>query len=316
QDLARIDSAFDESVGEIRSAQIVVSELAKFLQHYNAGIEFNPERLEFIRERLGALEMLKRKYGGSLESVLAYRAEIGEAYALAADFAGAIARVSKAIDEAERELSKAAIELSDRRRTTAEGIESAVVAELSRLGISHARFDVRFEREEAADGHIRIVDDSGVERRYRAREAGVDLVSFFLSTNVGEEPKPLVRVASGGEVSRIMLALKSVLARSERLPILVFDEIDTGVSGVIARKVGECMRDLAAFHQIIAITHLPQIAAMGQRHFLVEKSVADGRTRTSIRALDEDERTAQVAALMSGDEITEAALESARQLIR
>ena len=314
-DLTRIDRAFEASAGEVRSAQIVISELASFLQDYNANIEYNPERLGFLRDRLGALDLLKRKYGGSLDAVLAYRKEIGEAYALAADFAGAIARASQAVDEAERALSDVALSLSDRRKEIATKIENAIVEELSRLGITHARFEVRFERLEADEGHIRVPQPGGGERRYRAHARGADEVAFFLSTNVGEEPRPLVRVASGGEVSRVMLALKSVLARSERLPILVFDEIDTGVSGQIARKVGESMRDLAAFHQIIAITHLPQIAAMGQRHFLVEKSVVDGRTRTSMRTLDDEERTAQVAALMSGARITEASLESARQLI-
>ncbi len=314
-DLARIDDAFDASANEVRSAQIVISELASFLQDYNARIEFNPERLEFIRERLGDLEMLKRKYGGSVEQVLAYRKEIGDAYDLAADFAGAIERSTMAIDEAERELSTIALELTDRRKETAARVETAVVDELGRLGIGHARFEVRFEREETDDGHIRIAGEKGRERRYRAQPQGVDAVSFYLSTNVGETPRPLARVASGGEVSRVMLALKSVLARSERLPILVFDEIDTGVSGQVARKVGESMRDLGRVHQIIAITHLPQIASLGEHHFLVEKTVSSGRTKTAIRALDEEERTAQVASLLSGEKVTEASLESARQLM-
>lgn len=315
RDLARIDGAFDASTGEVESAQIVISELASFLQAYNSGIEFNPERLAFIRDRLGALELLKRKYGGTLESVRVYRDEIGEAHALAADFAGAIARITASIDEAEQALSAVAVELSDRRREVASSIEAAIVSELSRLGIGHARFEVHFEREEVVDGAVRTQDASGRERRYRARANGMDAIAFYLSTNVGESPRPLARVASGGEVSRVMLALKSVLARNERLPILIFDEIDTGVSGQVARKVGECMRDLARFHQIVAITHLPQIAAMGDNHFLVEKTVTEGRTSTSIRALDSDERTSQVAALLSGKEVTEAALESARQLI-
>ena len=147
----------------------------------------------------------------------------------------------------------------------------------------------------------------------RVREG--DLVEFHLSANLGEDPKPLAKVASGGEVSRIMLALKAILAKSERLPILVFDEIDTGISGPIARRAGESMHRLAQFHQIIAITHLPQIASLGDVHFLVEKTTEDGRTRTRIRRLDEAERAEAVAELLAGDQISEAALQSAREMI-
>ena len=314
-DLSRIDGKFTDSTSEIRSAQIAVSELATFLQDYNAGIEFNPERLEFIRDRLGAFELLKRKYGGSIEGVLAHRQKIGEEYALAADFAGAIARVEASIVEAEGGLSAIAGQLLERRQATAADIEDAIVAELSRLGITHARFHVQFDRDEDARGPIRLQDASGVERRYRAHARGAEQVVFHLSTNLGEAPRPLARVASGGEVSRVMLALKSVLARNARLPILVFDEIDTGVSGPIARKVGESMHDLARSHQIIAITHLPQIASMGDAHYVVEKQVDGARTRTTIRPLTGDERTAAVATLISGSEVSEAAMESARQLI-
>jgi DNA repair protein RecN (Recombination protein N) len=143
----------------------------------------------------------------------------------------------------------------------------------------------------------------------------MDLVEFYISTNPGEDLKPLARVASGGEISRIMLALKTILAKSERLPILVFDEIDAGISGPIARKVGESMRDLAQYHQIIAITHLPQIAALGDVHYRVTKHVQDGRTHSRIERLSEEDRMAQVATLISGAEVTDAALESARELM-
>ena len=145
--------------------------------------------------------------------------------------------------------------------------------------------------------------------------AGVDLIEFLLSANLGEEPRPLTKVASGGEVSRIMLALKTILAKSERLPILVFDEIDTGVSGAIARRAGESMHRLAQYHQIIAITHLPQIASLGDTHFVVEKAVEGGRTKTHIRRLDEAERAEQIALLLSGDAVSEATPQSARELI-
>ncbi len=313
QDLARIDSAFDDTLSEIRSAEIALKEATQFLQGYNAEIEFNPERLDEIRERMGEIDYLERKYGGTSEAVLAYREDIGKTYDLAKDFEGAIARLDTRIEAAQETLSQAAYRLSQKRHEVAERIEAAVMVELATLGMPHARFVVQFNYQDDPAGWVTLGDAIG--RRVTAFPAGADLVEFHLSANLGEDPKPLVKVASGGEVSRIMLALKAILAKSERLPILVFDEIDTGISGPIARRAGESMHRLAQFHQIIAITHLPQIASLGDVHFEVEKIVEDGRTRTRIRRLDETERAAAVASLLSGDAVSEAALQSARELI-
>jgi DNA repair protein RecN (Recombination protein N) len=311
QDLARVDPGLEESAREAESAQIVVSELAHFLQDYNARIEFNPERLATIRSRLGDLLTLKRRYGGTIEAVLALRNEIGEKYALASNFEAAIADLGRRIAEQQSQLSDTARRLSKKRREGADRVEKAIVDELGRLGMAQSRFEVRFSHTPAADGWIS--DESG--RRLQAFPSGMDAVEFYISTNPGEAVKPLARVASGGEVSRIMLALKTILAKSERLPILVFDEIDAGISGTIASKVGESLRGLAQYHQIIAITHLAQIAAMGDVHFCVAKLVEDGRTRTTIARLPDDERPRQVASLISGAEITEATLASARELM-
>lgn len=314
QDLARIDATFDDTLSEIRTAEIVLKEATQFLQDYNARIEFNPERLDEIRERLSDLHDLERRYGGSIEAVLAYREDIGRTYDLARNFEGAIARVDGRISDAQETLSAAAYRLSQKRHEVAERIEEMIGVELATLGMPHARFVVRFARHDDPAGWITFPDGPR-GRRLRAYPSGADLVEFHISANVGEDPKPLARVASGGEVSRIMLALKAILAKSERLPILVFDEIDTGISGPIARRAGESMHRLAQYHQIIAITHLPQIASLGDVHFSVEKEVEDGRTKTRIRRLDEDERAEAVALLLAGDDPTEAALQSARELI-
>ncbi|MGB3544835.1 DNA repair protein RecN, partial [Rubrivirga sp.] len=313
QDLARIDSAFDETLSDVRSAEIALKEATQFLQGYNAEIEFNPERLDEIRERMGEIDYLERKYGGTSEAVLEYRADIGKTYDLAKDFEGAISKLDAQIEDAQETLSQAAYRLSQKRHEVAERIEAAVAVELATLGMPHARFVVQFDYQDDDAGWITLGDAKG--RRVTAFPVGADLVEFHLSANLGEDPKPLVKVASGGEVSRIMLALKAILAKSERLPILVFDEIDTGISGPIARRAGESMHRLAQFHQIIAITHLPQIASLGDVHFEVEKLVEDGRTRTRIRRLDETERAEVVASLLSGDAVSEAALQSARELI-
>ena len=312
QDLSRIDEAFEEHVDEIETAQIIVSELANFLQDYNAHIEFDPERLEEIRQRITELEKLKRKYGGTLEAVLDHRREIGEQYALAEDFEGNLERLDAEIEEAQHELTDAALRLSSKRKEVAERIEDAILDELATLGMPDSKFDVRFSRQTDDEGWIRPPND---DARFRAFEAGVDRVEFFISTNVGVPPMPLAEVASGGEISRIMLALKTILAKSERLPILVFDEIDVGISGDMARRVGDSMHDLARYHQIITITHLPQIAALGDRHFQVEKIVEDGTTKTMIHRLDEEEQATEVASLISGEEVTDAALKNARELM-
>ena len=314
-DLFRIDKVFESVLEEIKSAQIVVAEVAAFLQDYNARIEFNPERLEAIRERLGELDRLKRKYGGTLEAVLDHRREIGEQYDLAADFEGAIERLDGEIGAAQEALSGAALRLSAKRHEVAERIEQAIVAELAKLGMPNSQFEVRFARREDADGWIHLPVAGRAAERYAAFVTGMDQVEFFITTNVGEVVKPLARVVSGGEISRIMLALKTILAKTDRLPILVFDEIDIGISGPVAHKVGESMRDLAQYHQIISITHLPQIAALGDVHFAVEKIVEAGRTKTRIRHLEDAERAEQVATLLSGTEVTEATLESARELM-
>ncbi|MFP4228473.1 MAG: DNA repair protein RecN [Salinivenus sp.] len=312
QDLARIDDAFEEQVDEIETAQIIVSELANFLQDYNAHIEFDPERLEAIRQRTTELEKLKRKYGGTLEAVLEHRREIGEQYELAQDFEGNLERLDQEIREAQADLTDVALRLSDKRREVAARIEDAILDELATLGMAKSQFEVRFTRQEDPDGWIRPENE---DARYRAFQKGVDQVEFFISTNVGVPPMPLAEVASGGEISRIMLALKTILAKSERLPILVFDEIDVGISGNMARRVGESMHELARYHQIITITHLPQIAALGDRHFRVEKIVEDETTKTTIQQLDEDEQATQVASLISGEDVTDAALENARELM-
>ena len=314
QDLARIDPAFDETLADVRSAEIALKEAVQFLQNYNARIEFNPERLDEIRERLSELSYLERKYGGSIEAVLAHRAEIGGAFALAADFDGALAGLDERVAEAQAGLSRAAYRLSQKRHEVAERIEEVIAVELATLGMPHARFQVQFALQDDTTGWIAFPSGAR-ERRVAAFPLGADIVEFQLSANLGEEPKPLVRVASGGEVSRIMLALKTILAKAERLPILVFDEIDTGISGPIARRAGEAMHRLAQYHQIIAITHLPQIASLADVHFSVEKQVEDGRTVTHIRRLRDDERAEAVATLLGGTDVSEAALESARELI-
>lgn len=317
EDLASIDRNFEELRNECASAAAMINEVTKFLQQYNARIEFNPERLEQIRERLGHLSLLKKKYGGTIESILEQRERLAREFSLAENFEAELGRLDRAIDEERARCSAAAQRLSAKRRDLAPRVCKLVTAELAKLGIAKADFDIRIENRplgrdegERSRSFVRL----GKEHM-EAGPDGIDHVEFYLSTNVGEEPRPLVRVASGGEVSRVMLALKTILAKSERLPLLIFDEIDVGVSGRIAQAVGRSMKNLSQFHQVIAITHLPQIAGLADVHFIVEKTEDGKRASTRLRKLDLEERVEEVARLMSGAQVTEAGLAGARELM-
>lgn len=315
RDLARIDQTLEAACEEINQASISVSEIAAMLQDYSESIESNPDRLAEVRERLGALDTLKRKYGGTIQAVLAYREQIADEYATVVDYDAAREKIEELLAEAQHALSDTALLLSTRRQEVAEQIGRSITSELTSLGMASGRFNVRIDRHEESTGWITLKTASQQQVRYKAYRHGMDDVEFLITTNVGEAPRPLVRVASGGEISRIMLAIKRVLAETEQLSILVFDEIDIGVSGSIARKVGKSMADLARHHQIIAITHLPQIAALAQAHYAVEKPVVKGRATTQIRRLGREESLEHVAMLITGAEVSDAMRQSAKELM-
>ncbi len=319
EDLSQIDKAFEEVKNECASAVAIISEVAKFIQSYNSKIEFNPERLEQIRDRLGKLALIKKKYGGSVDAVIGHREKIGQEFALAENFEGEIGKLRDRIEAERRICSGAAQRLSSKRRDHVGRINGSVASELAKLGISNARCDVRIENRAMGKSNGSLPPPHAYVKLgrefYEASPKGIDLVEFYISTNLGEELKPLVKVASGGEISRIMLALKTILAKSERLPLLIFDEIDVGVSGRIALAVGKSLKTLSQFHQVVAITHLPQIAGLADTHFVVEKIEREKRTRTRLRKLELDERVEEVAKLMSGTQVTDAGLRGARELM-
>ncbi|MCX8057264.1 MAG: DNA repair protein RecN [Ignavibacteria bacterium] len=311
-DLSRIDKSFLELKNDISSSISIVDEIAKFIQSYNSRIEFNPELLEEYRDRLGSLILLAKKYGGSIDAVIEYRNKIESELQLVENFEEEIQKIEDEIELERKLCSEAAIRLSEKRRDVGEKISKSIVSILKELGINNARFEVVFKNKKSDDKNAFV--KLGNEY-YEANQYGFDYVEFYISTNPGEELKPLAKVASGGEISRIMLALKTILAKSDKLPLMVFDEIDVGISGRIAQKVGKALRNLSEFHQIIAITHLPQIAGFSNSHFVVEKQIKDGRARTTIRKLSEEEKVYEVAKLISGEEVTPASLESAKELI-
>ena len=309
-EMVRLEPEFESYIQELETARISVEELLRFTEQYQNNIEFNPRQLETLRQRQAELRRLEKKYGKSPEQLICYQQELEQTLSLADNYELELEKLDGLIRKAQQELAEKAVNLHEARIKEGERLSRAIEEELMRLGFNHAQFAVNVEWRYESTGWINIEG-----RPVGCLPEGPDIVRFFISTNKGEAPKPMSKTASGGEMSRIMLALKSILAREQRLPVMIFDEIDTGISGPIALQVGKTMRELAASCQIIAITHLPQIASMGHSHFVVKKQESNGRTVTRIDRLDAEEHIHEVAKLMSGPELTEAVINSAKELI-
>lgn len=312
EDIARIEPDFKSYLEEISSARISIQETVQFAQRYRNKIEFNPKRLEQLRQRQNKLHSLQKKYGRSIPELIDYLREIKKELSLAENFDLEIEKLERDIEAQAKELAEKAQKLHRDRTKVGERLAGEIEEELAKLGIPHADFEVRVDWMIASEeqGWISI-DGQPVE----CTEHGCDEIRLYISTNKGEEPKPLAKIASGGEVSRVMLALKSIIAREQSLPVMIFDEIDTGIGGEISEKVGRKMRRLSEKCQIMAITHQPQIASQAHKHYKVKKLEQDGRTVSNIIPLDENEHVTEVASLMSGEDITDAALKSAQELI-
>ena len=297
---ARLDSSLTDLDEALRSAQDILQTASSDLRAALDAYDADPDELERIDERLDVLHKLKRKYGGSLASVAAF---LEKASAQLEKLSGGEARYDQLQAEQARlaaALLASARDLSDKRRAAATGLETKIARELHDLGMAGVRFSVQF------------ADLPGQPSSFPA--SGLDTVEFLLSANPGEPLRPLARIASGGEASRIMLAIKTILADVDQVPVLIFDEIDTGVSGQTAGKVGEKMMALAQGRQVFCITHMAQIAAMADEHWLIEKQLSAGRTRTELRLLLESERETELARLLSGGVGDQAARQLAVQL--
>ena len=311
QKLSEIDKTFSEALNQSDSVLAQIDDISNLVRSYNSKLNLNPEEVETKRERLGVINLLKKKYGGSLKSILEYRKKIGEEFELAENFAGKINELSKNILELRKNAGAVAKKISQKRIQTAKQVKKGIEETLKELGIPNPEFKTEINNQQTEKDNGVFVDG----KFYAATSKGIDEMEFFISTNPGEDLKPLAKVASGGEVSRIMLALKSTLAKNDKLPLLIFDEIDVGVSGRIAQKVGNALKNLSTYHQIISITHLPQIASQAGHHYSIEKVTQNDRVISSIKKLPESERITEVAKLLSGEKITEASLKSASELI-
>jgi DNA repair protein RecN (Recombination protein N) len=310
EDLSRIEPEFTNYLEEVNSARISIQEAIQFTERYRNGIEFNPERLEKLRQRQSELNRIQKKYGRSIPDLIAYLDEIQKELNIAENFDNEIEKLELRINDKLEQLKKSAIDLHQVRIDAGKKLSTAIEKQLKHLGIDNPDFRVCVDWLQSDKGWL-VIDNNKVE----CTSAGADTIRFFISTNKGEEPKPLSKIASGGEISRVMLALKSILASEQQLPVMIFDEIDTGISGHISEKVGKIMRELSAHCQIIAITHQPQIASQAHHHYRVEKKELGDRTVSLITALNEQEHIREVAGLMSGEQITDSAMNSAKELI-
>jgi DNA repair protein RecN (Recombination protein N) len=260
-------------------------------------LSYDPEELQMIQERLSLIYTLKNKYGRTLEDIAAHRDRAMERRTYLTGLADEIERLNSAEENLRREVEVIAQELSRNRHEGAREIEKEIIDELAFLSMKGLRFAI-------------IINDKGT-----IDEDGKDDVEFMISTNLGEPLKPLRKIASGGELSRIMLAIKKVIGGEEE-KTLIFDEVDAGIGGRVADMVGRRLKTLAQKHQILCITHLPQIAVYGDHHFLVEKSHGGGITRTTIRELSEKERVVEIARMMGGETITEKTLQGAEEMLQ
>ncbi len=307
--VSMFDPELAQNAEELERIAYQADDICRVLNNYIDGIELDPAVLENIEARLDAISGLKRKYGNSISEILAF---LHNATAEAQRLSGSterLAELGEALSELSARVGAEAAELSKARRQIACQLSDCVMIELRELGMSDTRFEVEFTTADDLDG---ILMPDGA--RLRANGTGVDIVQFLMSANPGEPLMPLVKVASGGELSRLMLALKSVGVAGSEVPTIVFDEIDVGIGGVTAHHVGRKLMGLSRRAQVLCVTHLPQVATFADHHLVVAKHVSNGRTTIDVRELNEDERVEEIAR-MYGDREGQAAMAHAKQAL-
>ena len=287
---------FSQLYGRLEALQSEAYDVAETLRDLSDGFDFSPQELDRLESRADQLYRLKKKYGATVEDMLAYLDRCREELDRITFAADTLARLEKDLAKERKRTLEAAGTLSRARKAAAAELEKRIQEELRQLDMPRVRFSIQFTDKEPDD-------------------TGTDQIRFLMSANVGEELRPISRVASGGELARIMLALKNVLAENEDIGTLVFDEVDTGVSGRAAQKVARKLAQVSRRKQVLCVTHLPQLAAMADTHFSVEKGERDGRTYTSVVRLDREKRCAELARLTGGETVTGAMLAGARELI-
>ncbi len=307
-ELREYGSAFDGYLEGLNTAQAVIDDLAIAVRDFRSGLASSPQRLEEIEERLVEISGITRKYGGTVEAALDHLADAETQLQNIETSELREKELQAALAKAEAAYIKAAGALGDKRKKAAAAFESKVETGLKAVALEKARFEVRIvspTEEELSNGDA--------HRRFSAN--GFDEVEFFFSANVGESPKPLARVASGGEASRLMLILRTVAGNTDNGKTTVFDEIDAGIGGRVAEAVGQKLKGLAESRQVLCVTHQAQVASKADRHFAVEKTMKKDRTFVTIRELTESERVEEIARMLAGEKITDAARENAKEML-
>lgn len=307
----RIDAQLKSLAESLASTSYQIEALTEELRAHLNLIQIDEQRLEAVEERLDTVNKLKRKYGGSLQGVFSQLEAIEDELSKVENISTQITKIEEKLEKLHEELMRRALELSQKRAKTAKKLELKVVAELGSLKMPQTEFKTVLHPV-AADGKTHACLRA---KKYMLTETGIDRAVFMIAPNPGEALKPLASIASGGELSRVVLALKAILAATDAVETIVFDEVDAGIGGGTAEVVGRKLSELAGHHQVICITHLPQIAKFGEHHFSISKQVRDGRTLTTLRPLKKEDRYREIARMLGGEEITQTTLDHARELL-
>jgi DNA repair protein RecN (Recombination protein N) len=313
EDIATLDPASAELAERANEVLVLVEDLSRDLRSYAESVESNEQRLVEVEERLDAIQSLKRKYGPTINDVLAFGESARQELAGLSSEEFDLDALTIRLEALERSLSDIAVALSESRSHAAVGLARAIEQSIRDLNLRGAQLQINVEHRADTTG-IPIGGLNG-SRRVHIDDSGIDVVEFRIAPNAGEALKPLARIASGGETARLMLATKSILSKVDLTPTLVFDEIDVGVGGRSGQVVGEKLWGISSGHQVIVITHLPQIAAFAATHLKIEKHESSGRTVSEVRTLDETEREEELAAMLDGLPITHASRANAREML-
>jgi len=309
---SEIDPDLSSKAKDLNEACFRIEDIAEELRTYLKIIPLDDKRLEEVESRIDTLSRLRRKYGGTLEEVIAHLETIEKELSGIENISDQINDTETRLSELHNNLSKLALDLSSKRLRTAKLLSKKVEKELSTLKMSKTKFKISLQTIPASNNS----DPHLVVKGNTINETGIDNATFLIAPNVGEDLKPMANIASGGELSRVVLALKAILAEKGSVESLVFDEVDAGIGGSVAEAVGRKLSKLARYHQIICITHLPQIAKFGDNHFRITKNVSRGRTITSINPLNEKDRIKEIARMLGGMEITKTTIDHAREMLK
>ena len=286
----------------IESSVCQLEDAASSLRDYASEISFEPGRLEEVDNRLDAINKLKKKYGQSIEFILQKKVEIDKELNDIAHHDERIVELKKALDISSEKATTLAKKLSAKRGDAGKILKKKIEQELSDLGMEKTVFEVKIRKD---------ADEAG---GFKLAENGIDIIEFFISPNPGEEPKPLAKIASGGELSRIMLAIKRIT--TGKIPVLIFDEVDAGIGGGVAEVVGKKLKEVSKNHQVLCITHLPQIAAFADMHYSAAKEISGGRTCAKVYELKGDEKVAELSRMLGGVKITDKTKEHAMEMLQ